>query len=167
MKCLLLTTIFSITVIFCYAQATFEGKIYEALIVETEVDGMRETLKKDGTCEVEGIGGRTSTYCVLTFEQDSVSVSYRHEKWGTIFEDDEKEIFEELGQFFYKVMNQTIRIKNFQAYDFMPKQMLTLIIKNEGEMLIVKERKNPFLLMSNREVAFHFKGLVQETEAEN
>ena len=132
------------------AQTTFDGKIYEA-----EIQIADKIMKNNGHCLIY-------TYCILTFEKDSVSVSYRREARcsPSHLEANYKNLNEtatEKKKYLYTATNKTVRIENFQRYDFLPEQMLILTIENNGERLIAKEEKN----METLNGVFHFKGFVQ------
>jgi hypothetical protein len=137
------------------AQITFDGKIYEA-----EIQVSDKTMK-NGCCLIY-------TYCILTFEKDSVLISYRREAHcnPSHLEANYKNLNEqsatEKKKYLYTATNKTVRIENFQRYDFLPEQMLILTIENNGERLIAKEEKK----METLNGVFHFKGLVQENTEE-
>jgi hypothetical protein len=135
-----------------YAQTAFDGKTYEGLISKRQIDGVRGTLNEDGTFVQIGVVGHISDYFILTFEKDSVSISKRIKKVGSIFQNEEDEILSEQGKYPYRLINQTIKIEKFRMYDFQQEQKtFTLRIENEGQTLIVEQKTNPFFM---REVSF-------------
>jgi hypothetical protein len=153
-KTLIILSLCIMAITTSYAQnapPTLNGKTYEGLISEEQIDGVREIVSEDGTVAVEGIGGRVSVYFILTFEKDSVLISEQVKKTGSIFENEENENLSEFGKYPYKLVNQTIKISKFRMFDFQQEQTFTLRIENESQTLIVEQKTNPFLM---REVSF-------------
>ena len=177
MKQLILSAIFIATTMLGYSQKTLEGKIYEALIGIEEVDGFetigREEVEKEvdgvifwvpeGAPIVRGIGGRVYYYCVLTFEKDSVLISFRNKKQGKIFRGEEDEILSERGKFLYRKRNRTIKIENSMIYSLESGKDFILTIEDDGHTLLVDEKTNPFYWNN---ISFHYKAVEYENTQE-
>jgi hypothetical protein len=152
----------------------FAGKIYESVLDVEMADGIKivEGLPTSKEVEVNGdtmivfergqpiemwFGGSTSKFCVLTFERDSVLISLREKQEGALFEGNEYDISSEKGKFPYKVINQTIKIKNTSS-GFQSEEIFILTIEDEGQMLVADEKTNPFEMCYG---SFLFKGFVR------
>ena len=130
-KQLIISVIFIMTTILSYTQTTLEGKTYDALESISEADDFEK-----------GISGSTVTYHVLTFEKDSVLISYRVERSGDIFRGREGPYLTVIGKYLYEVINQTVNIKDTMIFGLKSGEMFILTIEDEGQTLVVDEKNN-------------------------
>ena len=148
MKKIILTSLFITATMLNFAHTSLEGKIFERLIFRTVGCGADIIIN-------------SAFFLVLTFEKDSVLISNRAERIIRYGGTKKEEELTELGRFFYRKINQVVKIEGFRENKNLPEVTFVLAIEDDGQTLVEKpDEFGRFITFGT--TTFRFKGLAEE-----